>query len=222
MSDAKPPDGYATWLDFMLDTSDEMSKNKRIQGAYARTELAALRQRCEAAEKLAKDNEYAFDAKVEEFDQLAERLVTRTAERDAAQAWKDSQLLVESEWDPQKVGKLLGVAWGASIRRNIEPKIAELLTTNADLLAQRDGFQAVGNNAKKAMAALVAENERLRTALCRHGRHDDGSQGEKPCRSEEDGPETCDCGFDAAMERLREALKPTLEITTAPEGKPPT
>lgn len=39
------------------------------------------------------------------------------------QRWKNEMLLVESRWDKQKVGKLLGVGWGEDICPNIEPGI---------------------------------------------------------------------------------------------------
>ena len=87
MSEVKPPDesrtapdGFIDWPDYAFNGPCAPNDWRTEKG---RQQLAALRHRCEAAEKLAKDNEYAFDAKVEEFDhQLAERLATRTAERD--------------------------------------------------------------------------------------------------------------------------------------------
>lgn len=33
--------------------------------------------------------------------------------------WKAEQLLVESSWDVQAVGKALGIKWGEPIRQNI-------------------------------------------------------------------------------------------------------
>ena len=48
-------------------------------------------------------------------------------QRTALLAWKESALLVESEWDVQAVGKLLGVPLGESIRANIQPRITALL-----------------------------------------------------------------------------------------------
>jgi len=48
-------------------------------------------------------------------------------ERDQLKRWKEEMLQVESEWDCQKVGDLLGIEWGKSIRKNIEPKIREIL-----------------------------------------------------------------------------------------------
>jgi len=40
--------------------------------------------------------------------------------------WKEEQMQVESEWDPQIIGELLGLRIGDSIRKDIEPKIREL------------------------------------------------------------------------------------------------
>jgi hypothetical protein len=48
-------------------------------------------------------------------------------ERDDLKRWKEEMLQVESEWDCQKVGKLLGIGLGQSIRKNIEPKIRDLI-----------------------------------------------------------------------------------------------
>ena len=52
-----------------------------------------------------------------------------TLEREAVElrAWKDSAQRVESEWDAQAVGKLLGVPLGESIRANIQPRITAML-----------------------------------------------------------------------------------------------
>ena len=54
-------------------------------------------------------------------------------ERDELKKWKEDMLLVESEWNNQKVGELLGIGLGQSIRKNIEPKIRELIQRNVFL-----------------------------------------------------------------------------------------
>lgn len=41
--------------------------------------------------------------------------------------WKEQQLQVESQWNPQKIGKLLNIRLGESITKNIQPKIERLL-----------------------------------------------------------------------------------------------
>jgi hypothetical protein len=54
----------------------------------------------------------------------AERL---ERERDEALQWKKEMLLVDSQWDEQAVGRLLGLKLGESIKANIEPSLRELL-----------------------------------------------------------------------------------------------
>ena len=74
-----------------------------------------------------------------------------------------------------------------------------------------------------ALAAARADNARLRAALLRYGRHDDEYGGAGPtCASEDCGPETCDCGFDAALaatgltpEGLRRVLADVYEAGQA-------
>jgi hypothetical protein len=48
-------------------------------------------------------------------------------ERDQLKRWKEEMLQVEAEWDCQMIGKLLNIGLGQSIRKNIEPKIRELI-----------------------------------------------------------------------------------------------
>lgn len=47
--------------------------------------------------------------------------------------WKNQAIAVESEWDCQSVGKALNLPLGNSIRKNILPKIAELIASNNQL-----------------------------------------------------------------------------------------
>jgi hypothetical protein len=42
-------------------------------------------------------------------------------------AWKESELAIESDWNPQEVGRLLGLKPSQSIRRHIQPGIKALL-----------------------------------------------------------------------------------------------
>lgn len=65
-----------------------------------------------------------------------ESVMRRTAECIELRAWKESVLEVESRWDCQAVGKLLGLTLGSEIRPNIEPKIRELLAERNRLSAQ--------------------------------------------------------------------------------------
>ena len=50
------------------------------------------------------------------------------------QNWKKQQTSVESEWDAQKVGKILEIGLGQSIRKNIEPKITKLVDERTNLV----------------------------------------------------------------------------------------
>lgn len=59
-----------------------------------------------------------------------------TDERDSLQAWKDSAMQVEREWDAQKVGKLLKLPLGSSIKAGIEPAIVELIDERDSLRAE--------------------------------------------------------------------------------------
>jgi len=75
-------------------------------------------------------------AELEEYRSIAENIGAEKAvsekekavsERDEAFRWKKQMLLVESKWDEQAVGKLLGIELGECIRANIEPKIIQLI-----------------------------------------------------------------------------------------------
>lgn len=61
------------------------------------------------------------------------------------------------------------------------------------------GFLVMEERPVDDMAFLLAEVKRLRGSLLRYGRHDDDDVGPQPCKSHECGPETCDCGLDAAL-----------------------
>jgi len=64
----------------------------------------------------------------EEYDQAIEQ-------RDRLQRWKDEQLAIEIKWNPQAVGRLLGMTVGDEIREGIEPAIRSLIEQR-DRLAQ--------------------------------------------------------------------------------------
>ena len=55
------------------------------------------------------------------------------------QEWKRQQLAVESQWDEQRVGKLLGLQLGTQIRPQIEPAIVQLQKHLGNLLARIHG-----------------------------------------------------------------------------------
>jgi hypothetical protein len=52
-------------------------------------------------------------------------------EKEELRRWKAEQLQVESEWSPQRIGKLLGLPLGSSIRAGIEPAIRKLLADSS-------------------------------------------------------------------------------------------
>jgi DNA repair exonuclease SbcCD ATPase subunit len=66
---------------------------------------------------------------------LQQRVRELEAERDELKRWKAEQLAVESTWDAQVVGKLIGCKWGEGIREKIEPFIK-------DTIAERDRLKA--------------------------------------------------------------------------------
>lgn len=59
------------------------------------------------------------------------------------ETWKTSQLKVESVWDEQAVGRLLGVPLGQSIRAAIQPSIEKLQQRVAELEGQTKHFETV-------------------------------------------------------------------------------
>ena len=61
------------------------------------------------------------------------------------QRWKDEMLLVESQWDSQKVGMLLDMELGQRIHPNIEPKIIKMIEKIENL---RDGLKEIYNLAQ--------------------------------------------------------------------------
>jgi hypothetical protein len=69
---------------------------------------------------------------------MENELAEVTKQRDELQEWKDSAMQVESSWDAQSVGKLLGFAIGSAIHPQIEPAIREIIK-------QRDALAEAGN-----------------------------------------------------------------------------
>jgi hypothetical protein len=74
------------------------------------------------------------ERRVDECIELREKLAAVTEERNDLASWKRQMLMVDSEWNPQTVGELLGVTLGQSIRLHIEPKIRELIAQRNLLL----------------------------------------------------------------------------------------
>lgn len=65
-------------------------------------------------------------------------LTEAEAEITQLKEWKESALEVESRWDCQAVGRLLGVKWGGDIRSKIQPGIESL---QAEIAALRDSLE---------------------------------------------------------------------------------
>jgi hypothetical protein len=77
------------------------------------------------------------------------------------QAWKDEQLQVESEWEPQDVGRELGVELGASIRRSILPKVQELKAQLKGWMKENGPGGWIDNLRKDKASLLYALKELL-------------------------------------------------------------
>jgi DNA repair exonuclease SbcCD ATPase subunit len=71
----------------------------------------------------------------EDRKRITEELTAVTDQRDRLQRWKDEQLAIEIKWNPQAVGRLLGMTVGDEIREGIEPAIRSLIEQR-DRLAQ--------------------------------------------------------------------------------------
>jgi hypothetical protein len=66
-------------------------------------------------------------------------------ENEQLKQWKREQLFIESEWNPQEVGRELGIRWGKSIRAEILPAVLKLkaaakyVIERAETIASWDG-----------------------------------------------------------------------------------
>ena len=118
-----------------------------------------------------------------EWDWVVSADSARRLERELAELreWKRQQLEVESQWDCQKVGKLLGVPIGAHVRPHIEPKIAKLIRERneareqlASEKATRNAIIAKGIETERQLAEVREENARLREALADCASHLEG------------------------------------------------
>jgi hypothetical protein len=120
-------------------------------------------------------------------DLLTAYAASQTAEVERLLQWKREQIAVESSWDAQAVGCVLGIKLGSAIRPNILPGITALKTEVERLTKELERWQnwgiveiAVRNpqvaeyckhwegRAEAAEAALEqsrAQNDRLREAL---------------------------------------------------------
>lgn len=81
------------------------------------------------------------------------------------------------------------------------PRLDELLKDSPYFTTfSREMFAA----ARAELAALREQLKQARKYLLRYGRHDDGSIDDmENCKSHECGPDTCDCGLDAAILALK-------------------
>jgi hypothetical protein len=64
---------------------------------------------------------------------LSARNAALEAENAALKRWKAERTEVESQWNPQAVGKALGLQLGSQIREGILPGIQKLIAENAEL-----------------------------------------------------------------------------------------
>jgi hypothetical protein len=62
--------------------------------------------------------------------------------------WKREYLAVESQWNPQEIGRLLGVEWGEMIHRAIEPGIKRLIE-------ERDRYKALVESADNEGGSMM-------------------------------------------------------------------
>ena len=60
--------------------------------------------------------------------------------------WKESMMSVESQWDEQKVARLLGMTAGQDIRKNIESKILELQAKLAAIASLPEKWRKIDNS----------------------------------------------------------------------------
>ncbi len=86
----------------------------------------------------------------------------------------------------------------AIIRREI-PGCDDLDALRKELTYQGESHQQAETLYKQQLDALRRRVAVMRQSLLRYGRHDDEDVGPQPCRSHECGPDTCDCGLDAAL-----------------------
>jgi hypothetical protein len=69
-------------------------------------------------------------------------IATLRSQVEKLEQWKREQLVVESEWDAQAVGKELDLPWGASIHAGILPAVKALKARISDLCKQVEKLSA--------------------------------------------------------------------------------
>lgn len=99
---------------------------------------------------------HVHEGVMEFWDELEENHGSPTTLRlQELEHWKEEQLEVERSWDPQAVGKLLGMALGTPIRQNIQPAIEKLLSR---LVAMEEEARCAKAAIASAVHAMQMEN----------------------------------------------------------------
>ena len=96
--------------------------------------------------------------KEHQFDWAIEVARKLERERDELLQWKKETLLVESQWDEQAVGRLLGLQLGDFIKPNIEPKLRQLIK-------ERDEAREVASGLAKQAERLRKERNESRSKM---------------------------------------------------------
>lgn len=129
--------------------SQESFKNyveqSAIEKADLHRELTQLRASLHSAEQAATDNADWFDALVRDAAIELGCEPKPSAILDAIKklrAWKKEMLLLESSWNEQKVGELIGASPGCSIRPKIQPAIEQLSAVCDELALDVSGETA--------------------------------------------------------------------------------
>jgi len=112
-------DRQQTRIQQALVSGAEDMRKARNQILDMLVEIGNLR---EDRDKLIEAGEALYQRVMREDD----RIVALEAERDQLLAWKQSALEVEKDWDCQRIGKLLHIPLGESVRAGIEPAIVAL------------------------------------------------------------------------------------------------
>lgn len=106
----------------------------------------------------------AFTGSMNRDDQTPQCITAEVArltrERDELQAWKDSAMAVEAEWDPQAVARVLGLPLGVSVRAEILPGIRKLAAERDEArLQQKYGWDRAADNFRAYESALKERDE---------------------------------------------------------------
>ena len=86
-------------------------------------------------------------------------------ERDELRQWKKEMLFVESQWDEQMVGRLLGLQLGDYIKANIEPKLRQLIRERDEARAKLSRKQQTLTIAEGTISDLRKQRDEW-SAMC--------------------------------------------------------